>query len=68
MTILLNSLLTVGIVLVPTVILLGIIGGRMVHVEDGGVVVDAPLGTILVFSSLAAVITPFMYRNSRFLT
>ena len=66
MSVVLNSLFAVGIVLLPTVVLLGIIGGRIVQVENGAVAVDVPLGTILVFSSLAAIITPFVYRNSRF--
>src|ERR1700733_12693888 len=63
MSVVLNSLFAVGIVLLPTVVLLGIIGGRIVQVESGAVAVDVPLGTILVFSSLAAIITPFVYRN-----
>jgi hypothetical protein len=65
-TVVLNSLFAVGILLLPTVVLLGIIGGRIVQVENGAVAVDVPLGTILVFSSLAAIITPFVYRNSPF--
>ena len=63
MSVVLNSLFAVGIVLLPTVVLLGIIGGRIVQVENRAVLVDVSLGTILVFSSLAAVIIPFVYRN-----
>ena len=66
MSVVLNSLFAVGIVLLPTVVLLGIIGGRIVQVENGAVSVDVPLGTILLLSSLAATITPFVYRNPRF--
>jgi hypothetical protein len=66
MSVVLNSLFAMGIVLLPTVVLLGIIGGRIVQVENGAVAVDVPLGTILVFSSLAAIITPFVYRNPCF--
>ena len=63
-SVILNSLLAGGIVLVPTTVLLGIIGGRMVEADDGAVLVDISLGTILVFSSLAAVTIPFVYRNT----
>ena len=66
MRVVLNSLFAMGIVLLPTVVLLGIIGGRIVQVENGAVAVDVPLGTILVFSSLAAIVTPFVYRKPRF--
>ena len=62
-SVVLNSLLAVGIVLVPTTVLLAIIAGRLVQFDDGAVLVDVSLGTILVFSSLAAVIIPFVYRN-----
>ena len=47
----------------PTVILLCIIGGRAIQFEEGAVIVDLSLGVILVFSSLAAIIAPFVYRN-----
>ena len=61
-TVILNVLLAIFIIAVPTIILLGIIGGRMVTFDSGAVIVDVSLGIILVFSSLAAIIVPFVYR------
>jgi len=61
-TIFLNVLAAIAIIVLPTVILLGIIGGRVLAVEGAGVIVDLSLGSILVFSSLAAVLAPFVYR------
>jgi hypothetical protein len=34
----------------------------MIRFDEGVVIADLSLGTILVFSSLAAVIAPFAYR------
>lgn len=48
----------------PTAVLLGIIAGRARRTDSGAVLVDAPLGVILLFSSLAAVIVPWSYRLS----
>jgi hypothetical protein len=59
-----NVVLSMIIITLPTIILLGIVVDRKVKVVDGDVFVDASLGTILLFSSLAALIIPFAYRNS----
>jgi hypothetical protein len=58
-----SLLLAIIIIVLPTIILLGIVGGRIVKVTGGDAIVDASLGTILVFSSLAAVAVPFAYRS-----
>ena len=62
--IILHILLAISLIVLPTAILLGIIGGHTVEVDGGAAIVDASLGAILVFSSLAAVSAPFVYRNS----
>jgi predicted membrane chloride channel (bestrophin family) len=56
-----NIVLAVSIIAVPTIILLGIIAGKFVAVQDGAVIVDVSLGVLLVFTSLAAVTAPFVY-------
>jgi hypothetical protein len=56
-----NIVLAVSIIAVPTIILLGIIAGKFVEVQDGAVIVDVSLGVLLVFTSLAAVTAPFIY-------
>jgi hypothetical protein len=61
-SIVLNVLLALVIVLGPTIGLLGVIAGKSVSFENGAVLVNLRLGTILLFSSLAAFITPFVYR------
>lgn len=60
--IVLNVLFAISVIVIPTVILLCIIGGRTIQSEEGALIVDLSLGVILVFSSLAAVIAPFVYR------
>ena len=60
-TLLFNIFLALLFVVGPTAILLGIIVGRAVEYDRGGVIVDVPLGVILLFSSLAAVMAPFIY-------
>lgn len=57
-----NIVLAICVVAIPTIILLGVIAGRCVKVQGGAVIVDASLGVILLFTSLAAVTAPFVYR------
>lgn len=64
-TIILNVLLAISLILLPTAILFTIIGARTVEIKDGAVITDVSLGTILVFSSLAAITAPFIYRMPR---
>lgn len=61
-----NVILAISFILLPTAILLVIIGSHVVEREGGAVLVDVSLGTILLFSSLAAVIVPFCYRGFPF--
>jgi hypothetical protein len=64
-TIISNILLAVLLIVGPSLILLGLIARYVVkYDDDGGLLIDLPLGTILLFSSLAAVIAPFVYRIS----
>lgn len=62
-TVILNVLLAIILILLPTIILFGIIGGRTIKTDGDAVIVDVSLGTVLVFSSLAAVIAPLVYRK-----
>ena len=59
-----NIVLGISIIAVPTIILLGVIAGRCVRIEHGALIVDVSLGVVLLFSSLAAVTAPFIYRIS----
>jgi hypothetical protein len=61
-TVIYNIILALLLILLPTTILLAIIGGRTIKSDGDAVIVDVSLGTILVFSSLAAVIVPLVYR------
>ena len=58
-----NIVVAVSVVVVPTVVFLGIIAGKSIKVDGGAVFVDVPLGTVLLFSSLAAVVAPLIFRN-----
>ena len=65
-TVTLNFALAISLIALPTAILLGIIGARTVKHEGGALFVDVPLGAILVWSSLAAILAPCIYRISPF--
>jgi hypothetical protein len=59
-----NFALAISLIALPTAILLGIIGARTVKHEGGAFFVDVSLGAILVWSSLAAILAPCIYRIS----
>ena len=60
---LLQFAVAISVICGPTAILLGIIAGRAVKSDGVAVLVDASLGSILVFSSLTAVLVPWIYRS-----
>ena len=59
-----NIIVGISIIAIPMIILLGVLAGRCVRVEDGALIVDVSLGVVLLFSSLVAVTAPFVYRIS----
>jgi len=58
-----NVLLALVLVIAPTALLLGLIGGYMHSLAGGAVLVELQLGTLLLFPSLAAILTPLVYRT-----
>jgi putative effector of murein hydrolase LrgA (UPF0299 family) len=51
-------------VLVPTAVMMALIAVKTVRQDGTAILVDIPLGTILVFSSVAAIAIPWIYRIS----
>jgi hypothetical protein len=59
-------IVAIFLICVPTAILLGVIAGRATGSDGAAVLVDASLGVILLFSSLIAIVVPWIYRNFAF--
>src|SRR5579862_1888776 len=59
----LNIAFSIVLLALPTSVLLILIGSRTTYIQDGAVYADINLGTLLVFSSMAAILTPCIYRT-----
>jgi len=58
-----NIVLSVLLISLPTSILLILIGSRTTKIQDAALYIDINPGSLLLLSSLAAILTPCIYRN-----